>query len=153
MYRIYYIFLASLAPTIHGHFHRPLCTYDARRQKQVKKHVVELYHATIRAVTTELLKEIRAALLPIVYTNTDLWTSKVSGDKYIGEISARPLFDYTNIGISFCPVCVRLTTKISGNRYARFLTRKCVYHDTKLCRNRTLAFHVHLVGPRIAHIN
>ncbi|CAN0144047.1 unnamed protein product, partial [Scytosiphon promiscuus] len=51
----------------------------------VKKHVVELYHATIGAVTADLQKEIRAALLPIVYINTDLWTSKVSGDRYIGK--------------------------------------------------------------------
>ena len=48
---------------------------------------MELYAATTRVITINLRKKISAALLPIVYTNTDLWTSKVSGDKYIGEVS------------------------------------------------------------------
>ena len=47
---------------------------------------MKLYAATTRVVTINLRKEISAALLPIVYINTDLWTSKVFGDKYIGEV-------------------------------------------------------------------
>ena len=48
---------------------------------------MKLYAATTRAVTINPRKEISAALLPIVYINTDLWTRKVSGDKFIGEVS------------------------------------------------------------------
>eukprot|EP00904_Undaria_pinnatifida_P011834 jgi/Undpi1/7781/HiC_scaffold_23.g10254.m1 len=67
---------------IHPAFH----SHGAKRafDIEIKRHVVELYAATPRVVTINLRKEISAALLPIVYINTDLWTSKVSGDKYIG---------------------------------------------------------------------
>lgn len=47
--------------------------------------IVEMYAATTRAFNSELVKDVRRALIPILYLNCDLWTSRVSGEKYIGE--------------------------------------------------------------------
>ena len=44
--------------------------------------IVELYAATTKEFNAPLKAEIRAALIPIVSINCDLWQSKVSGDKF-----------------------------------------------------------------------
>ncbi|CAM9198236.1 unnamed protein product [Hapterophycus canaliculatus] len=48
---------------------------------------VELYAATTQKFNTTLLKDVRRALNKILFLNCDLWTSKVSGEKFIGEYS------------------------------------------------------------------
>ena len=52
---------------------------------QLKRMIVELYAATIGKFNTALAKDVRKAVAKILFLNSDLWTSKVSGDKYIGE--------------------------------------------------------------------
>ena len=52
---------------------------------QLKRMIVELYAATIGKFNTALAKDVRKAVAKILFLNCDLWTSKVSGDKYIGE--------------------------------------------------------------------
>ena len=47
--------------------------------------IVELYAATAKKFNATLQAEIRAALIPIVFINCDLWQNKVSGEKFIGE--------------------------------------------------------------------
>ena len=47
--------------------------------------IVELYPATTKNFNATLKAEIRDALIPSVFINRDLWQSRVSGEKYIGE--------------------------------------------------------------------
>ena len=86
---LYHLIRTSVATTMY-------CTSNVIRSVRplslailapLTRHVVELYAATARVATINLRKEISAALLPIVYINTGLRTSKVPGDKYIGEVS------------------------------------------------------------------
>ena len=51
---------------------------------QVKKMMIEMNHVTTREFNTEMQKVIRNAVIPIVHFNVDLWTSRVSGLKFIG---------------------------------------------------------------------
>lgn len=44
-----------------------------------------MYLATTRAHNAKMQPLIRNALIPIIYILTDLWTSEVTGDKFIGE--------------------------------------------------------------------
>lgn len=52
---------------------------------QIKKMIVEMYAATTERFNKQILKDVHRALVPILYMNCDLSTSKVSQDKYIGE--------------------------------------------------------------------
>ena len=52
---------------------------------QVKRLLVEIYAATTRSFAASMLKAVRAARIPIVHINVDLWASKSSGEKYIGQ--------------------------------------------------------------------
>lgn len=52
---------------------------------QIKRMVVELYDDTSRRYNAELTAAIRKAPIPIVFINCDIWQSKVSGEKFIGE--------------------------------------------------------------------
>ncbi|CAN0580139.1 unnamed protein product, partial [Laminaria digitata] len=47
--------------------------------------LTEIYAATCQSFAASMLKTIRAATIPIAHANVDLWTSKVSGEKYIGD--------------------------------------------------------------------
>ncbi|CAN0586454.1 unnamed protein product [Laminaria digitata] len=46
--------------------------------------MIEMYHVTTREFNTEMQKVIRNAVIPIVHFKVDLWTSRVSGLKFIG---------------------------------------------------------------------
>ncbi|CAN0496752.1 unnamed protein product [Laminaria digitata] len=46
--------------------------------------MIEMYHVTTREFNTEMQKVNRNAVIPIVHFNVDLWTSRVSGLKFIG---------------------------------------------------------------------
>lgn len=54
---------------------------------QIKKIVVELYDDTTKRYNAQLAAAVRRAPIPIVYLNCDIWQSKVSQDKFIGEPS------------------------------------------------------------------
>ncbi|CAN0044929.1 unnamed protein product, partial [Ectocarpus sp. 12 AP-2014] len=57
---------------------------DQLNNKAIKKTIVEMYAATTEKFNRQILKDVRRALVPILYMNCDLWTSKGSQDKYIG---------------------------------------------------------------------
>ncbi|CAB1117218.1 unnamed protein product [Ectocarpus sp. CCAP 1310/34] len=71
--------LATMCPD-----HLDVAAINARGATCIKKMIVEMYAATTRAFNSELVKDVRRALIPILYLNCDLWTSRVSGEKYIG---------------------------------------------------------------------
>lgn len=48
--------------------------------------IIEMYQATTRAHNAKMQPLIRNALIASVYVLTDLWTSEVTGDKFIGEL-------------------------------------------------------------------
>lgn len=52
---------------------------------QIKRMMVELYAATTKRFNTALQTAVRNALIAILFMNCDLWQSKVSGEKFIGE--------------------------------------------------------------------
>lgn len=52
---------------------------------QVKHVVIEMYAATLDKFKSNMLEAVHAALLPIIYVNVDLWKSKFSGEKFLGE--------------------------------------------------------------------
>lgn len=45
-----------------------------------------MYAATTRASNSNMVKDVRRALIPILYLDCDRWTSQISGHKYIGEL-------------------------------------------------------------------
>ncbi|CAN0322078.1 unnamed protein product [Ectocarpus fasciculatus] len=53
---------------------------------QVKKLVIETYAATTRASNLQTAKDVRRALIPILYLDCDRWTSQLSDHEYIGEL-------------------------------------------------------------------
>ena len=48
--------------------------------------VAEIYAATVRDFNKSMQQTLRNADIPIMYVNADLWTSKISGLKYLGEV-------------------------------------------------------------------
>lgn len=69
----------AVVDNLYVHHATPLATLQARRM------IVELYAATTKKFNAALQREVRKALIPIVFINCDLWQSKVSGEKFIGE--------------------------------------------------------------------
>eukprot|EP00904_Undaria_pinnatifida_P006868 jgi/Undpi1/3310/HiC_scaffold_15.g06684.m1 len=57
---------------------------EGLQSKSVKRLLVEIYAATTRPFAAAMLKAVRAARIPIVHVNVDIWASKSSGEKYIG---------------------------------------------------------------------
>ena len=51
----------------------------------IKHFVVELYKATISRFSHALLSAVTGAGGPLLHANFDLWTSKTSNEKYVGE--------------------------------------------------------------------
>ena len=60
--------------------------YTLVNTSQVKKMIIEMYDATVKRFHASMQKMVRIADVPIGYVNADLWTSKVSGYKYLGEL-------------------------------------------------------------------
>jgi len=52
---------------------------------QVKRVIIELYNDTSQRHSTAVVKMIRNAVINVLYVNVDIWQSKVSGEKFIGE--------------------------------------------------------------------
>ncbi|CAM9628292.1 unnamed protein product [Ectocarpus sp. 4 AP-2014] len=57
---------------------------DRLTTSAVKKLIIEMYAATTRASNSTMIKDVRRALIPILYLDCDCWTSQISGQKYIG---------------------------------------------------------------------
>ena len=51
---------------------------------QIKRIVIELYDDTSKKHSAAVVAAIRKAV-KILYVNVDIWQSKVSGEKFIGE--------------------------------------------------------------------
>ena len=83
----------------HIRHHYKLCALpkfiNGLNNKQVKHVIVEIYNATKNAVMKDLASDIKKAPIPLASLNVDLWTSKISSDKYLGlwlfNMPARPL--------------------------------------------------------------
>lgn len=70
--------------------------------KMIKHFVVELYKATMCRFSHSLRQAVTGAGGPVLHANFDLWTSKMSNEKYIGESTAAFYIDadYKNIIIA-----------------------------------------------------
>ena len=52
---------------------------------QVERVIIELYNDISKRHSAAIVKVIRDAVINVLYLNVDIWTSKVSGKKFIGE--------------------------------------------------------------------
>ena len=48
--------------------------------------IAQIYTETVRDFNKRMQQTLRNADIPIMYLNADLWTSKISGLKYLGEV-------------------------------------------------------------------
>lgn len=67
---------------------------------QIKRMIVELYAATTQTFNETLIKDVRRALSKILFLNCDLWTSKVSGEKFIGKSSVPYFTSVQNVRVA-----------------------------------------------------
>ena len=52
---------------------------------QIRRIVIELYDDTSKKHSAAVVAAIRKAVVKILYVNVDIWQSKMSGEKFIGE--------------------------------------------------------------------
>ena len=62
-----------------------ICPLRIDMKLQIKRMVVEMYDATKEVRKSKMAKMKEFSPLPWLHINVDLWTSRTSGEKYIGE--------------------------------------------------------------------
>lgn len=73
---------------------------------QVKHTLVEIYHATLGTFRKDLQAIVKAAPLPVLHANVDVWKSKISGESFIGTSGSIRVFRSCFFGRCVKGLCI-----------------------------------------------